>query len=154
MNPTSFVPVLEGKLSTWDHTEDANALQEAIDALKNQQPLRPLAWRNEIAFACRDHCEEQGPAGLFEHDSPDGRGPSDRVAKYCNAMVSENMSSGMPTAKEVLAQLIIDHNVPSRGHRVNLFCEEDRFMGMWTGPHKTYETMTVQNFSSSFSRFV
>jgi len=63
----------------------------------------------------------------------------------------ENISYGQDTALEVIIQLIVDDGVPSRGHRTNLFNPNFKVCGTFTGPHKVYDTMTVQNFATEFT---
>ena len=48
-----------------------------------------------------------------------------------------------PSAAEVVRQLIVDDDVPGRGHRKALFAAEMRYAGIACGPHRTYRVMWV-----------
>lgn len=53
-------------------------------------------------------------------------------------MLGENLSFGESDAVSVIASLIVDDGVPSRGHRTNIFKKEFTKMGCFTGPHSVY----------------
>jgi uncharacterized protein YkwD len=46
-----------------------------------------------------------------------------------------------------VVRLLIDENVPSRGHRENILNAEFRFVGVGVRPHATYGTVCVQDFA-------
>ena len=79
-NFTSMLSNFEGKvLKRPGHSvnlmtnEGATAVQEAIDFLKKQAPLKnPLIWNNEIWKASRDHVFDTGPKSLTGHTGTDG----------------------------------------------------------------------------------
>ena len=50
---------------------------------------------------------------------------------------------------DVIVALLIDDNVPSRGHRHNIFQKDFFKMACFTGPHKTYGSQTVINYNGS-----
>jgi len=49
--------------------------------------------------------------------------------------ISENISYGSSTAMDVMLALMVDDNVPSRGHRHGIMNPDVGVVGLWTGPH-------------------
>lgn len=45
---------------------------------------------------------------------------------------------------------MVDDGIPSRGHRKNLLSNNFLGIGVYTGPHATYETMTDLVFATQF----
>ena len=60
------------------------------------------------------------------------------------------MSFHCETALEVILQLLVDDGVPNRGHRENLFNDDFRCCGVYSGQHKDFDCMTVIDYSASF----
>jgi uncharacterized protein YkwD len=131
-------------------TEGTAAVDEAIGFLEQQAPLEPLTWSDLLAAAAGDHVAEQGPTGATGHVSKDGANPGIRVTRRGGGMfVAETITYGPPSAGEVVRQLVVDDNVPSRGHRHILFAREFRFAGVACGPHAKYRAMCVVDFSGT-----
>jgi uncharacterized protein YkwD len=124
--------------------EGTRAVDEAIGFLERQAPLDPIAASPLLARAAGDHVLEQGPRGGTGHISGDGANPRDRVQRRGGgSYVAEVITYGPPSAVEVVRQLIVDDDVPGRGHRKALFSAEMRFAGIACGPHKGYRVMCV-----------
>jgi uncharacterized protein YkwD len=64
-------------------------------------------------------------------------------------MSGENIDYGQKSAQEVIIALMVDDGVESRGHRENIFNKGFKFMGCFTGDHKTYGKSTVINYNGS-----
>ena len=60
--------------------------------------------------------------------------------------LSENISFGWKTAKDIVLSMIIDDGVKNRGHRMNLFNSNYKKIGVASGKHKVYEHCTVMDF--------
>ncbi|AQR73296.1 CAP domain-containing protein [Sphingomonas sp. LM7] len=128
--------------------EGVAAVDEAIAFLERQRPTGPLAPAPLLARAAGDHVAEQGPRGATGHHSKDGADPRDRVQRRGGGKyVAETITYGPPSAVEVVRQLIVDDDVPGRGHRRTVFAAEMRFVGVQCGPHKTYRVMCVAEFA-------
>jgi uncharacterized protein YkwD len=128
--------------------EGVAAVDEAIAFLERQPPVPPLSPARLLAQAAGAHVSEQGPRGTTGHFSKNGDDPRDRVRRHGGGdYVAETITYGPPTAVEVVRQLIVDDDVPNRGHRRTVFAAEMRFVGIGCGPHKTYRVMCVAEFA-------
>ena len=94
-----------------------------------------------------------GPTGLTGHNSKDGTSMSVRVNRYGQwyENVAENISFGAKSGLEVILQLLVDDGVKSRGHRRNLFDMNLECIGVATGPHDAYDTMTVIDYAKGYA---
>ena len=62
----------------------------------------------------------------------------------------ENLSFHCETALDVVLQLVVDDGVPNRGHRENIFNPDFRCVGIYSGAHKDFDTMSVLDYAASF----
>ena len=76
-SPQSFIPILEKALTRFigsvlktadgesaiETDEGPDAYLEAIDFLKEQDPVSPLKWSQELSYAAQDHVNDVGPVG-------------------------------------------------------------------------------------------
>jgi uncharacterized protein YkwD len=133
--PTETMPVRtrEGKV----------AVREAIAALKSVKPMPTFKLSTGMTSGARDHVRDIGPRGRLDHEGKDGSQSWHRVSRYgkWGGRISENMSFGPETGRDVVAALLIDDGVPSRGHRKNILDPEVRIVGVACGTHKTYRRM-------------
>ena len=76
--------------------EGAAAVEEAIEYLKNAEPMGTLEWKSGMSKACQFHVEDQGPDGLTGHTSTDGSKSFDRMNRYgtWGGSAGENISYG------------------------------------------------------------
>ena len=121
--------------------EGKDAVNEAIEYLKERAAVNPLKWNEHVYKSCQDHTNDIGPKGLIQHDSSDGKtGVKERLRKYGNVVscYGENLSFHCDEAKDVILQLIVDDGVPNRGHRENIFNPEFNVMACFTGQHKDF----------------
>jgi uncharacterized protein YkwD len=137
-----------GKTEGLRTSEGVAAVDEAIAFLERQSPVGPLAPAPLLANAAADHVAEQGPRGATGHRSKDGADPRDRVRRRGGGnYVAETITYGPPSGVEVVRQLIVDDDVPNRGHRRTVFAAEMRFVGIRCGPHTSYRVMCVAEFA-------
>lgn len=168
-DPTSAIPYIQAEydafmedgmtidtpsgpnLMTW---EGKDAWQEAIDFCNTQPAVGPLEMHHPLWEAAMSHVLDQGPTGQYGHDSTNGDSFDVRVTKYFteNAAIGENISYGTQqwghNAEAVIAGLLVDDGVPSRGHRVNLFSDAWNRVGIACGYHEELQSMCVQNYAS------
>lgn len=128
--------------------EGVAAVDEAITFLERQPPLLALSPAPLLAETAGLHVAEQGPRGATGHFSKNGDDPRDRARRAGGGdYVAETITYGPPSAVEVVRQLIVDDDVPGRGHRRAVFAAEMRHVGVRCGPHKVYRTMCVAEFA-------
>lgn len=127
--------------------EGKAAVQEAIDALNKQTPLPMLYPKEYLSLAAQDLCEDHGSKSLVGHGGSDGSSPTSRAKRHNPNVrgVGENVSYGSFSPRDVMISLIVDDDVPSRGHRDNIF-HNYSYVGIAFGPHKGYGIMCVQDF--------
>ena len=156
INPQSFIPKLENSLKYYKDnkiysppdedpiktTEGIEAVQEAINFLKNQKGLTKLILSEEISKACQDHIKDIGPKGMTGHEGSDGKNISERIEKYgeWDGDIAENLDFGFKKAENIIMNLLIDDGVKERYQRSNIFYPGFRYIGIGIGPHKDYGT--------------
>jgi uncharacterized protein YkwD len=132
--------------------EGPNAVREAIQVLNRTAALGALEWRDGLARAAQDHCEDIGATGAFSHDSSDGSSMSDRVAKYgeWQTTCGENISFGSNTAEDIVISLIVDDGVPSRGHRNNILNRAFGTSGVGFAKHRTMRQVCTIDYAGGY----
>ena len=163
-NPQSYIPILEKRLASMDAdgnipngcgsnctfqtNEGQSAVQEAIQFLRQQQPLSPLKLSKGAAQAAKDHAVDQSENGGTGHVGSDGSDMGQRVKRYVKGITSlaENISYGQSTAQEVIMQLVIDDGNSSRGHRTNIFNSERNAAGAGCSSHPQQSTICVIDY--------
>lgn len=158
-NPSSYIPLLEeqlkyfkgnvytrpGEIGIQTH-EGPAVVKEAIEFLKKQAPIKEgIEHNSSVAKACKDHAEDIGPKGLFEHTGSDGSSCSDRIERYAkwNITCGESIDFGATNGKDVIISLCIDDGVSTRGHRNNLFNPKFKVFGVCSNTHKELGSCTV-----------
>lgn len=106
------------------------SLEETLNTMK---PVVALQFDQELYESAKCFAKESGEAGITGHT---------RV-KCPKANVAECCSYGMDTAKDVVLQLLIDHNVASLGHRKICLDPSYTKAGASEHPHTKYTTCTV-----------
>jgi len=84
----------------------------------NCPPLRENAQLDKAALA---HSQDMAAHGYFDHNSPSGQTPWDRIhaAGYQFSMAAENIAAGYPTPEAVI-DAFFNETPPNDGHRRNL----------------------------------
>lgn len=103
------------------------SLDEAIEALNKAEPMEKLIVNEKLNLTANMKVTDLGG---HEHTDSKGRSPQDRatVAGY-DGHVEENLTGGL-TAFGIVTSYLIDHNVPSRGHRKSLMRSFAREIGV------------------------
>ncbi|HAD03521.1 MAG: hypothetical protein A2091_02190 [Desulfuromonadales bacterium GWD2_61_12] len=132
--------------------EGVVAVAEAAAALRRQRPLPPLAWHDGLAAAARELARRQSRNGELGH----GSGTMEmrvRIERYgrWQETIGENIAYGPDQGREVVLQLLIDDDVPGRGHRKNILTEAFRAVGVGCVPHPQFATVCVIDFAGGFA---
>ncbi len=132
--------------------EGSQALEECIRDLEQAKPLPPLSPQKGLLRAARDHAEDQARTGATGHTGSDGSSVSARLNRYgkWTASAGENIGYGPDDAGRIVASLLIDDGVSSRGHRKNLLDSRFKFVGVGVGPHPVYRNMCVMDFAGAY----
>jgi uncharacterized protein YkwD len=125
---TGFVPTAQEQLFLED-LNDARANPTAYGQsigvdLSYIAPSQPLAFDTALIEAARLHSQDMNDRNYFDHDTPDGVTPEQRVAQagYVGSFAGESIAAGTLYTDPaiVLRDLIVDAGVPSLGHRNHL----------------------------------
>ncbi|NES69814.1 MAG: CAP domain-containing protein, partial [Okeania sp. SIO2D1] len=166
-NPQSYIPLMQNWLEQFESDyivrngvaprvnlvtqEGKSAVLEAMEFLREQTPLGPLAPSEGLAKAATDHAQDQGQTGETGHDGSDGSDPQQRMKRYgLPYLGGENIAYGPNTAQQVVMQLIIDDGVRDRGHRINIFKPEFQVAGVSCAEHPTFRTICVINYAQGY----
>jgi len=134
--------------------EGRAAIDEAIAVLRRQRPLPPLRWADGLARSGAELVHAQAKSSETGHGS--GRlTMAKRIQRHgrWTVAIGEAISYGPYVAdrgRDVIAQLIVDDGVPSRGHRKTIYDEDYRLAGVSCGPHPTFEMACVIDFAGGF----
>lgn len=135
--------------------EGTTAIDEAIGVLRQQRPLPPLRWADGLARSGAELVQAQAKSSETGHGS--GRlAMAKRIQRHgrWSVAIGEAISYGPYVAdrgRDVIAQLIVDDGVPSRGHRKTIYDQDYRLAGVSCGPHPTFEMACVIDFAGGFA---
>lgn len=135
--------------------EGARAVQEAVQELNSRSALQPLALDTALSKASRLLAEYQAQSGTIGHSGPNGMNMQQRIERYgsWDGYIGENCAYGSKTAREIVAELIIDDGVSGRGHRKNIFNGRFNKVGIAyiEGGNAPYGSVCVMDFAGSFT---
>ncbi|MEU8247960.1 CAP domain-containing protein [Nonomuraea sp. NPDC048916] len=133
---------LSCKRQTPPKSGGASAVEDTVVKLTNEARAaggcRPLVHDPKLHAAAERHSADMAARGFFDHTSPDGRSPGDRVRAAGFAPIStwgENIAKGRRTAAQA-----VDGWLNSPGHRANIMNCAFTHIGVGhaaTGPHWT-----------------
>ena len=116
-----------------DYVKNSSYRQSLMNLLNYMQPIEPLYFDNEAYKNAKCFAIEQGKAGTTGHtriNCKDGN-----YAECC--------AYGMDTGKDIVLQLLIDHDVPSLGHRINCLNKAYTKIGVSVQNHAKWDTCAV-----------
>jgi uncharacterized protein YkwD len=127
------------------------ATEEAIDYLERRAPAGPLQFSPRLGTSAADHAYDEGAHAAFTHTGSDGSSAGERMhrAGVWAGMLAEEMSAGESSGAGVVRQLIIDEDVPSRGHRNDLMDPFLKLAGVGCASHPAYGVVCVIDLASS-----
>ena len=128
------------------------ALDECIAFLENVSKARPLRPHEGLTKASRRHAADQAETGETGHDGSDGSTIPERISEtvWNWIKVAENINYGDNNARSIIISLLIDDNVPDRGHRYTLLDPELTHCGVAIDRHPDYRYSCVIDYASFF----
>jgi hypothetical protein len=116
-----------------DYVQYSTYRKSLIQQLNSMTPVNALYFDSEAYKNAKCFAIEQGKVGTTGHtriNCKDGN-----YAECC--------SNGMDTAKDIVLQLLIDHDVPSLGHRINCLNKDYSKIGVSVQNHLKWDTCAV-----------
>lgn len=134
--------------------EGSSAVNEAIVYLKKQKAIQPLRLDKDLSQAAKLLADYQAESGAIGHYGPSGMDMKKRIETYgrWESYIGENIAYGAKTARDIVAQLIIDDGVASRGHRKNIYNGSFTVVGIHFKEGQTvpYGSVCVMDFAGAF----
>jgi uncharacterized protein YkwD len=133
--------------------EGPAAVREAVAVLNRQPKVPRLTLAAGLSSAARDLVVDQTRTGSLGHESSDGASPGMRINRYGSwqTTYSENIAYGtFSSGRDVVVNLIVDDNVPNRGHRRNIFDPNVAVVGVACGRHPRYGSACVMDQAGGF----
>jgi uncharacterized protein YkwD/glutaredoxin len=126
-----------------------NYARECYQQMLTMAPVGALRPSKALSGAAKDHAMDMGQNGRTGHVGTDGSNMSARIRRHgqWQRTISENCSYGHSNPMEIVLQLLIDHGVPSRGHRKNILNGSSNYVGVSIQPHNGYRFNCVQDFA-------
>ncbi len=126
-----------------ENSPEIISLLKDLNSIKNQACLLPQRTLFEIA---NTHASRMGKLGKIGHD-----GYQKRFKNFKGA-TGENCSYGFNEPLLILMQLLIDKDVPNRGHRKNILgldatSKQFTHIGIAIKPHKVWSYNCVMDFA-------
>ncbi len=122
-------------------SEGVEAVDKAIEFLRDARPLPALSLSRGMAMAARDYVKEQ--------EASDSSQLADRLNRYGSASdpLGENISYGSNTAQGVVIQLIVND-------RENIFNPDFQVTGIACGPHGSSESICAIAYAGKYQETV
>jgi uncharacterized protein YkwD len=129
--------------------------------LSNVSPAPPLAFDTRLVDAARQHSQDMNDRNYFDHNTPEGLTPGDRItnAGFSWSSCGESIAAGYSTPEAALAALIKDANDLSLEHRRQLLAIDEVYKGQdqvgigivqgGTGTYSNYYTIDTASTSDT-----
>ncbi len=129
--------------STADRYEQSVA--DLVDAERAKAGCGPLRYDTRLADAARKHSADMANRGYFDHNTPEGVTPWDRVkAEGYQQPSAENIAAGQRTPQEVVTAWM-----NSSGHRANILNCSSHAVGVGFFQGGSYGYYWTQDFGYS-----
>jgi uncharacterized protein YkwD len=123
-------------------------LKSLYTDLRDAYNLKTLAPQHKLSLSADFHATDMGNKGTTGHNSSDGTDCFERIHRYYRGgYMGENCSYGYGDALGIVMQLLIDNNVPSKGHRNSILSPNYKQVGISIKPHKVWGFNCVMDFS-------
>lgn len=130
-------------MTLWAGDDLAADIEWHVWFLSNQRRawkhLPPLERSEELAAVARAHSADMLRRGYFDHHTPEGLGPADRLARHGVVLAgcSENLYAirNGPVEAVDLAGRVVAGWMENAGHRANILSAEFRLVGVGVACH-------------------
>jgi len=131
--------------------EGVEGIKNAIEFLKNQEPVKELIYSEPLSKAALDHANDIGRQGLHNHEGSNDSLLSDRIEKYSewDGAIAESLQFCYKNAENIIMNLLIDDGSNEKHQRENLFSEEFQYIGIGCAKHKNFKLCTVINYAKN-----
>lgn len=152
-NPTGYIPVIEDykrAIQAGTASGTAEACDELIGELKSMKPLNLLEPSECLYLTAKKHGEEQQVSGALTHKGADNSWPWERVQHACPGMNdgNENFIYGTANVRSAVAKLLVDAELPDRGHRKTMLNKDWKYIAsFYIGNAGIYENTWIQQFA-------
>jgi len=128
---------------------------EAIEELRQTPSLPTLSFQLGLSQAAQTHVTDMGLSGYAGHIGTDGSKPLDRALRFgrVHGIIGENISyqdDRLHSPQWHILMLLVDDNVPDRGHRRALLNPEYQVTGTACGPHIGFGNLCVMTYADGF----
>ncbi len=125
---------------------------QLVNSERSRAGCGPVHLETRLSSAALVHSQDMAERNYFDHISPDGSSPADRVSEagYDWSGTGENIASGYDTAQEVM-----DGWMSSEGHRKNILNCDWADMGIGivdVGPDAPYWTQEFGTRPNGYDR--
>ena len=137
------------KSPTIETNEGVAAVDEAINFVRNYQPLPKLQVSQALTLAANDHLADMLATGISGHQGTDGSLPNQRINRrgVNTQVVGENISFYTQEARTVIFWMLIDDGNKRRGHRNNIFSPRFGYLGIASGQSKQLGRICIITFA-------
>ena len=122
-----------------DFLKNQKYVKSLLRELSTINPTLPLSPSIALFELAQCHAIKSGKRGKVGHDR--------MGCDHLSNIQSECCSYGIEYAKDIIIQLLIDHQIMDLGHRRIMLDSNQRELGVSIQPHKHYKMNAVLNFS-------
>lgn len=114
-----------------------------FSTLKKTKKITPLKPAEDLYKSAEDHAVDSGKKGSIGHQNV-----KTRFKKYASQYdeTAENCDYGSDQALDIVMSLLIDQDVPDKGHRENILDKVFKSVGVAIREHKKYDWNCVMDF--------
>ena len=129
--------------------EGLETIDEAINFLSTQKPLKSFILSSELIKSSKDIANELGTNGIVNHS----KNLPQYIEKYCEwgGMLCENIDFGTKQAENIMIKLLLNDGIKERFQRLNIFKPELKYIGISQNSHIKYGICTVIHYAMNIT---
>ena len=131
--------------------EGSSAIKDAIEFLKNKEPIKELIYSESLSKSALDHANDIGNKGLLNHLGSNGSLLCDRIEKYTewDGAIAESLQFCYKNPENIIISLLIDDGSNEKHQRENLFNEDFQYIGIGCSQHQKLKICSVFNYAKN-----